>query len=270
MKGGVVNLTRQVAVDFAKHGIVCNAIAPGKILTPREGGRRSRAPSYAHARTPVAAPRRARGRRRPRRLPGLRRLPLHDGHERARRRRLHGVLSTVTVRACRDSKTARSSSPAAPRASGARSASRSPPRARASSSATCAAISSTSAACRPIRLITDAGGVARFVEADASQRRRHRPHGRGRPRARRRPPRRDRQQRRRQRARTPAACSRRARRTGTSCSDVGLRGVFLCCQRAVRQMLTQEPLRRGARAGHQHLLPARHGRRARQRSRTRR
>jgi glucose 1-dehydrogenase len=37
MKGGVVNLTRQVAVDFAEHGIVCNAIAPGKILTPREG-----------------------------------------------------------------------------------------------------------------------------------------------------------------------------------------------------------------------------------------
>ena len=37
MKGGVVNLTRQVAVDFAEHGIVCNAIAPGKIVTPREG-----------------------------------------------------------------------------------------------------------------------------------------------------------------------------------------------------------------------------------------
>jgi glucose 1-dehydrogenase len=37
MKGAVVNLTRQVAVDFAEHGIVCNAIAPGKILTPREG-----------------------------------------------------------------------------------------------------------------------------------------------------------------------------------------------------------------------------------------
>ena len=37
MKGGIVNLTRQVAVDFAEHGIVCNAIAPGKIVTPREG-----------------------------------------------------------------------------------------------------------------------------------------------------------------------------------------------------------------------------------------
>ena len=64
MKGGVVNLTRQIAVDFAEQGIVCNAIAPGKIVVPREGGQdpellvlRLR----AHA---LAAPRRARGRRR--------------------------------------------------------------------------------------------------------------------------------------------------------------------------------------------------------------
>ena len=32
-KGGVVNLTRQVAVDFGPRGIIVNAIAPGKILT---------------------------------------------------------------------------------------------------------------------------------------------------------------------------------------------------------------------------------------------
>jgi glucose 1-dehydrogenase len=32
-KGGVVNLTRQLAVDFGEHGIIVNAIAPGKILT---------------------------------------------------------------------------------------------------------------------------------------------------------------------------------------------------------------------------------------------
>jgi NAD(P)-dependent dehydrogenase (short-subunit alcohol dehydrogenase family) len=32
-KGGVVNLTRQIAVDFGPRGIICNAIAPGKILT---------------------------------------------------------------------------------------------------------------------------------------------------------------------------------------------------------------------------------------------
>ena len=32
-KGGVVNLTRQIAVDFGPRGIICNAVAPGKILT---------------------------------------------------------------------------------------------------------------------------------------------------------------------------------------------------------------------------------------------
>ena len=52
MKGGVVNLTRQIAVDFAGQGIVCNAIAPGKIVVPREGGQDPALLSYAHARTP--------------------------------------------------------------------------------------------------------------------------------------------------------------------------------------------------------------------------
>jgi glucose 1-dehydrogenase len=54
MKGAVVNLTRQVAVDFAAHGIVCNAIAPGKILTPREGVADPELEdgSYARMRTP--------------------------------------------------------------------------------------------------------------------------------------------------------------------------------------------------------------------------
>ena len=51
MKGGVVNMTRQIAVDFARHGIVCNAIAPGKIVTPREGGDDPELP-FSHARTP--------------------------------------------------------------------------------------------------------------------------------------------------------------------------------------------------------------------------
>jgi glucose 1-dehydrogenase len=52
MKGGVVNITRQIAVDFAQHGIVCNAIAPGKIVVPREGGQDPAFLEYAHARTP--------------------------------------------------------------------------------------------------------------------------------------------------------------------------------------------------------------------------
>ena len=52
MKGGVVNMTRQIAVDFAEQGIVCNAIAPGKIVVPREGGQVPEIIAYAHARTP--------------------------------------------------------------------------------------------------------------------------------------------------------------------------------------------------------------------------
>ena len=62
MKGGVVNMTRQIAVDFAKHGIVCNAIAPGKIVTPREGGDDPEL-AFSHARTPwprLGAPRTSR------------------------------------------------------------------------------------------------------------------------------------------------------------------------------------------------------------------
>src|SRR5207302_8497253 len=53
-KAGVVYLTRQVAVDYAKEGIVCNAVAPGKILTGKTG--RAVEPrwlDYSHARTPL-------------------------------------------------------------------------------------------------------------------------------------------------------------------------------------------------------------------------
>jgi NAD(P)-dependent dehydrogenase (short-subunit alcohol dehydrogenase family) len=52
-KGGVVNLTRQIAVDFGPHGIVCNAIAPGKILTaPLDDPDTPETLAYSHARTP--------------------------------------------------------------------------------------------------------------------------------------------------------------------------------------------------------------------------
>lgn len=52
-KATVVYITRQVASDYAKEGIVCNAVAPGKILTGRAG--RAVDPdrlAYSHARTP--------------------------------------------------------------------------------------------------------------------------------------------------------------------------------------------------------------------------
>jgi glucose 1-dehydrogenase len=54
-KGGVVNLTRQVAVDFGPRGILCNAIAPGKILTrPADEPDTPEVLAYSHARTPFS------------------------------------------------------------------------------------------------------------------------------------------------------------------------------------------------------------------------
>ena len=52
-KAGVVYITRQIAVDYAKEGIVCNAVAPGKILTGKPGAAvQPEALAYSHARTP--------------------------------------------------------------------------------------------------------------------------------------------------------------------------------------------------------------------------
>jgi glucose 1-dehydrogenase len=52
-KSGVAYLTRQVAADYAKDFIVCNAVAPGKILTGKSG--RAVEPrwiQYSESRTP--------------------------------------------------------------------------------------------------------------------------------------------------------------------------------------------------------------------------
>ena len=52
-KAGVVYMTRQIAVDYAKAGIVCNAVAPGKIMTGKEDPIRDAARlDYARLRTP--------------------------------------------------------------------------------------------------------------------------------------------------------------------------------------------------------------------------
>lgn len=54
-KSGVVYITRQIAADYAKDQIVCNAVAPGKILTGKTG--RAVEPrwiEYSQSRTPMA------------------------------------------------------------------------------------------------------------------------------------------------------------------------------------------------------------------------
>lgn len=52
-KAGCVYITRQIAVDYAPHGIVCNAVAPGKIMTGKTGRAiEPRWVEYSHARTP--------------------------------------------------------------------------------------------------------------------------------------------------------------------------------------------------------------------------
>jgi len=52
-KGGIVQMTRQIAVDHAADLIVCNAIAPGKIITGKPGvANDPDALDYAQRRTP--------------------------------------------------------------------------------------------------------------------------------------------------------------------------------------------------------------------------
>jgi NAD(P)-dependent dehydrogenase (short-subunit alcohol dehydrogenase family) len=52
-KACAVYMTKQIAGDYAEHGIVCNAVAPGKILTGKTGTAISpEAISYSDIRTP--------------------------------------------------------------------------------------------------------------------------------------------------------------------------------------------------------------------------
>ena len=53
-KGGVVNLVRQVAVDYGRRGVLVNAVAPGKILTGSPEQQDLDTLAYAQARTPFA------------------------------------------------------------------------------------------------------------------------------------------------------------------------------------------------------------------------
>jgi glucose 1-dehydrogenase len=54
-KGGVVQMTRQIAVDYGRRGIIANAVAPGKILTrPADEPDSGEVLAYSQARTPFA------------------------------------------------------------------------------------------------------------------------------------------------------------------------------------------------------------------------
>jgi glucose 1-dehydrogenase len=53
-KGGLVQLTRQIAVEHGRDGIICNAVAPGKIVTgtPGDLSQNEESAAYVRSRTP--------------------------------------------------------------------------------------------------------------------------------------------------------------------------------------------------------------------------
>jgi glucose 1-dehydrogenase len=53
-KGGVINLTHQLAVDYGRRGILVNAVAPGKIVTGPASLANPDNVAYSHARTPFS------------------------------------------------------------------------------------------------------------------------------------------------------------------------------------------------------------------------
>ncbi len=56
-KGGLVQLTRQIAVEHASDGIMCNAVAPGKIVTGTPGDLSQSADTSAYVRSRTPFPR---------------------------------------------------------------------------------------------------------------------------------------------------------------------------------------------------------------------
>jgi glucose 1-dehydrogenase len=55
-KGGLIQMTRQIAVDYGRQGILCNAVAPGKIVTgtPGDLSADDAGRAYVESRTPFA------------------------------------------------------------------------------------------------------------------------------------------------------------------------------------------------------------------------
>ena len=100
-KGGLVQLTRQIAVEHGRGRIICNAVAPGKIVTGAPGDLTPTrtALAYVQSRTPFAPARRAGGRRRARwRSSPLTQATYISGVEPDGRRRLDGVFQRSAPR----------------------------------------------------------------------------------------------------------------------------------------------------------------------------
>jgi len=55
-KAALVQLTRQIAVEYGRDGIICNSVAPGKIVTgtPGDLSQNERSAAYVRSRTPFA------------------------------------------------------------------------------------------------------------------------------------------------------------------------------------------------------------------------
>ena len=100
-KGGVLAMTRELGVQFAREGIRINALCPGPVATPlllelfAEGSGAGRPPAGARADGPV---RRAGRDRRRGGVPGQRRRVVHDGGTvRGRRRHHRGVRDSTLI-----------------------------------------------------------------------------------------------------------------------------------------------------------------------------
>src|SRR6476659_1970749 len=55
-KAGLIQLTRQIAVEYGRDGIICNGVAPGKVVTgtPGDLSRDETTAAYVRSRTPFA------------------------------------------------------------------------------------------------------------------------------------------------------------------------------------------------------------------------